>query len=154
MPERGPLWGTVHHVSPRTFKQNRHSQWRVSRLQSPYWIRRLSWNSSLDNYVPLRLRVIAVSHAPLYVARCKWFNPPCLPDPSILSTPPSPKNPAASVHQRLLYVRTIYALRSWGWYLLHNFYHLYLCNCFLKKLNRFFPFDLTSWIDPFMLVPT
>ena len=46
-----------------------------SKVTMPYWGRRLSWNSSLDNSVPLRQWVIAVSHAPLSIALQRQFNP-------------------------------------------------------------------------------
>ena len=49
----------------------------VGRLKGtiPYQIWRLSWNSSLENYVPLRHWGIAVCHTPFSVARWRRFSP-------------------------------------------------------------------------------
>ena len=41
----------------------------------PYRRRRLYWNSSLDNFMPLRRWGIAVSYFPFFVALWRRFNP-------------------------------------------------------------------------------
>ena len=78
----------------------------------PYQRRRLSWNSSNDNSVLLRLWGIAVSHAPFSVSCQRRFNPTPSDRSFCLVNAQSPKNPAAFSHHRLLYIRNLYALCS------------------------------------------
>ena len=59
----------------------------------PYQKRRLSFNSSLENSVPLRQWGIAVSHAPLSVGRRRWISPATPVSSFYLSNSAFSKNP-------------------------------------------------------------